>query len=119
MDIILSSWKWQSELLYQNDIDIFPKSSDEHVDYVLPVLTVLNDAGVTVKLKKISSSQIVLSTLVTLSSHDALRSAHIQSTQFAANKHRLISRSYALSLACAMSLPVHTEFFTHCGHFQP
>lgn len=45
MDIILSSVKWQCALVYLNDIVIFLKSLDEHIDQVRQVLTLLNDAG--------------------------------------------------------------------------
>lgn len=52
IDLILSSIRWQSTLLYLDDIVIFSKSVEEHVQLVRKVVTMLRDVGITLKLKK-------------------------------------------------------------------
>lgn len=52
MDIMLYSVKWWVALVYLDDIVIFPNSPFDHIDHVRQVLTLLSDAGVTLKLKK-------------------------------------------------------------------
>lgn len=52
MDIILCSAKWQFALVYLDDVVIFSKSPDDHIDNVRQFLAVLKDAGATLKLRK-------------------------------------------------------------------
>ena len=52
MDIILSAYKWRSCLVYLDDIIIFSSSFKEHLKDVTDILTVLQKAGVSLKLKK-------------------------------------------------------------------
>lgn len=51
MNIILSSVKWPYPLVYLDDIFMYSESSDKHISPVGQVLTLLNEAGVTLKLK--------------------------------------------------------------------
>lgn len=50
-DIILFSVKRQMPLVCLNDISMFKKDPDDHKDHMRQVLTLINDARVTVKLK--------------------------------------------------------------------
>ena len=52
MDIALSQYNWQKCLVYLDDIIIFSKSFDQHVQDVQAVLTVLQQTGIGLKLKK-------------------------------------------------------------------
>lgn len=52
MDIILSSMKRHFALVYVNDNIILSKSPEEHIVHMRQVLTLLNDAEVTLNLKK-------------------------------------------------------------------
>lgn len=52
IDLILFTVKLQSALLYLNDIVAFLKTPEEHICYMPHVLTLLNSAGATLKLKK-------------------------------------------------------------------
>ena len=45
LDIILSSVKWQFCIVYIDDVIIFSKSVDEHLDHIDQVLTFLGDYG--------------------------------------------------------------------------
>lgn len=45
MGVLLSSVKWQVKLAYLDDIVIIFNSSDEYIDDVWQVLTLLNEAG--------------------------------------------------------------------------
>lgn len=49
IDIILSSVKRQFDLVWLDCTAIISKFADEHIDHVLHVLTLLNDARVAVK----------------------------------------------------------------------
>ena len=51
LDIVLSRYRWQTCLVYLDDVIIFSKNMDDHVKHVREVLTALRDAGVTLKLK--------------------------------------------------------------------
>ena len=52
VDILLMRYKWKTCLVYLDDIIIFSKSVDEHIDHVDEVLQTLREAGLTLKLKK-------------------------------------------------------------------
>lgn len=52
MDVILSSVKWQFDLVYQDDNVIFSTVCEHHIDHVGNGLTLLKNAGVIPKLKK-------------------------------------------------------------------
>ena len=52
IDVILSSVKWQFALVYLDDIVIFSPKPEEHIEHVKKVLMLLQDAGVTIKLRK-------------------------------------------------------------------
>ncbi|CAN8069114.1 unnamed protein product [Agarophyton chilense] len=52
MDIILSRVKWKPALVYLDDFIIFSRTVKEHFRHVKKVLTILQDAGVTQKLRK-------------------------------------------------------------------
>lgn len=52
MGIILSSVMWQFALIYLNDIAVFSKTPEDHIEHTGKVLTLLRDFGVTLKLNK-------------------------------------------------------------------
>jgi len=52
LDIILSGVRWQSCLIYLDDVIVFSTSVEEHLVHVNQVLTLLREAGVTLKLSK-------------------------------------------------------------------
>lgn len=52
MDVIPSSVRWQSGLVYLDNIVVFAKSSQNHIEQVRRVSRLLYGAGVTLKLKK-------------------------------------------------------------------
>lgn len=52
MDVISSSIKWKPAPLYLDNIVVFPKTPLKHFEHVRSVLTVLEEAGVILKLKK-------------------------------------------------------------------
>lgn len=52
MDVTLLVVKWQVSLLHLDDMVVFFRSKAEHIDYVIHVLTILRDAGVTMELEK-------------------------------------------------------------------
>ncbi|CAN8063812.1 unnamed protein product [Agarophyton chilense] len=52
LDIILSKVKWTSALVYIHDVIIYSRSVEEHFAHVRTVLTLLAEAGVTLKLRK-------------------------------------------------------------------
>ena len=52
IDVILAQVRWQYSLVYLDDIVVFSKTGEEHIDHVRSVLSLLADAGVTLKLKK-------------------------------------------------------------------
>jgi len=52
LDIILSWVKWQSCLIYLDDVIVYSKTEEEHVRPVDRVLRLLRDAGVTLRLPK-------------------------------------------------------------------
>ena len=52
LDIILSGLRWQTGLIYLDDVIVFSKDTNEHVAHVGEVLTLLRSAGVSLKPKK-------------------------------------------------------------------
>ena len=52
VDIILSSVKWQFCIVYIDDVIIFSKSVDKHLDHIDQVLTLLGDSGMSILLNK-------------------------------------------------------------------
>ena len=50
-DIILMKFRWKTCLVYLDDIIIFPKSIEEHIQYVDEILEKLRNAGMSLKLK--------------------------------------------------------------------
>ena len=50
LDIILSDVKWQSRLIYLDDVIVNCKTEQEHVGHVDRVLRLLRDAGMTRRL---------------------------------------------------------------------
>lgn len=52
MHIVLAKVKWQFDLVYLDDIILFLRTPDEHNENVRQVMTLLNDAGVTLNLNK-------------------------------------------------------------------
>ena len=52
LDVILSRFKWKTCLVYIDDIIIFSKTVEEHIQHVDEILTALGNAGVTLKIKK-------------------------------------------------------------------
>lgn len=52
MNVILATVKWQFALLYLVDIIIFSKHAYKHIEHVRQVLTLFNDAGMMLILKK-------------------------------------------------------------------
>ena len=52
MDLALSQYNWQKCLVYLDDIIIFSKTFDQHVQDVQAVLSVLQQTGIGLKLKK-------------------------------------------------------------------
>ena len=52
LDIILSGVKWQTCLIYLDDVIVFGKSTEQHLKDVDEVLTLLGDAGVSLKIRK-------------------------------------------------------------------
>ena len=52
VDIVLSSVRWQFCIVYLDDVIIFSNSVDEHIDHIDQVLTLLENAGMSIRLKK-------------------------------------------------------------------
>ena len=52
LGIILSGLRWQTCLIYPDDVIVFSKDTNEHVAHVDEVVTLLRSAGVSLKLKK-------------------------------------------------------------------
>ena len=57
LDIILSGVRWQSCLIYLDDVIVFSWSTVEHLRHVDEILTLLRRVGVTLKLTKFSFFQ--------------------------------------------------------------
>lgn len=56
-DVILETGKWQLALVHMDDTFIFSRTQGEHIPHILEVLTLFNNAGNTLKLKRINYSQ--------------------------------------------------------------
>jgi Reverse transcriptase (RNA-dependent DNA polymerase) len=56
-DIILSVLKWRTSLVYLDDIIIYSTSREDHYHHVDEVLTTLGKAGLSLKLKNVTSSR--------------------------------------------------------------
>eukprot|EP00171_Calliarthron_tuberculosum_P013936 IDg13936t1 len=52
LDIILAGYKWQTCLVYLDDVIVFSKTYEEHLTHLDQVLTALKGAGVTLQLRK-------------------------------------------------------------------
>ena len=52
MDILLAGLRWKSCLVYLDDIIVFSRTAEEHLVHVKEILEKLQDAGVSLKLKK-------------------------------------------------------------------
>ena len=52
LDILLAGLRWKTCLVYLDDVIVFSKTFDEHVKHVQDVLTILQRAGISLKLKK-------------------------------------------------------------------
>lgn len=52
LDIVLSGVRWQTCLVYLDDVVVFSRSYEEHVDHVDHIPSLLAEAGVKLKLKK-------------------------------------------------------------------
>ena len=52
IDIILSGVKWKTCLVYLDDVIVFSKSKKDHLAHVAEALTLLGNAGLSLKLKK-------------------------------------------------------------------
>ena len=52
LDIILSGVRWKTWLVYMDDVVVFSKTKGEHFAQVSDVLTLLEEAGVKLKLNK-------------------------------------------------------------------
>ena len=52
LDIILAQYKWQTCLIYIDDIIIFSNDEESHFKHVDQILSALSEASVTIKLKK-------------------------------------------------------------------
>ena len=52
MYILLSQYKWQTCLVYLGDIIVYSNSFDKHVKDITDILSVLQQSGVSLKLKK-------------------------------------------------------------------
>ena len=52
LDILLSRYKWQSCLIYLDDVIIYSNTVDDHFNHVDKILSALNAAGISLKLRK-------------------------------------------------------------------
>lgn len=52
LDIVLSSFKWQTCHFYLEDVIVFLKNIEDHFNHVGDILTVMQRAGSTLKLPK-------------------------------------------------------------------
>lgn len=52
MDVTLYSVKWTRSLVYLDEIVIFSRTGEDHMAHVGQVLTILDNAGLKLKLKK-------------------------------------------------------------------
>ena len=52
LDIVLSRYKWKTCLVYIDDIIIFSRNGEEHLEHVEEILRTLREAGVSLKIAK-------------------------------------------------------------------
>ena len=52
LDLILTKYKWKTCLIYLDDIIVYSKTVEEHINHVDDILRCLSAAGVTLKIKK-------------------------------------------------------------------
>ena len=52
VDIVLSNFRWKTCLVYLDDVIVFYKTFDQHLDHVTEVMTALQEAGFSLKLSK-------------------------------------------------------------------
>ncbi len=52
LDMVLSKFKWKTCLVYLDDVIIYSKSVEDHIQHVDEVLTALREAGITLKISK-------------------------------------------------------------------
>ena len=52
VDIVLSGFRWKTCLVYLDYFIVFSKTFDQHLDHVAEVMTALQEAGFSLKLKK-------------------------------------------------------------------
>ena len=65
LDIILAGYEWRSCLVYLDDVIIYSNEIESHYTHVEEILKALNQAGMTLKLKKCDFSQTRYTTLGT------------------------------------------------------
>ena len=56
VDILLAGCRWRSCMVYLGDVIVYSNALEEHLQHVKEVLTVLRDAGLSLKLKKCNFS---------------------------------------------------------------
>ena len=109
LDSILSGVKWQSCLIYLDDVIVYSKTEEEHIGHVYHVLRLLRETGVTLRLPKCRffrttveylGHEIKPGRLGVMEAHTrALREAHLPTT-------RTQVRSF---VECQCLLPVRAE----------
>jgi hypothetical protein len=52
LDMILARVKWSTALIYLDDVIIYSRSTEDHIQHVEEILSLLKQAGVSLKLKK-------------------------------------------------------------------
>ena len=52
IDIVLATAKWKHAIVYLDDIVIFSRNVEEHMEHIASILAMLRNAGMTLKLKK-------------------------------------------------------------------
>ena len=52
IDIVLATEKWKHTIVYLDDIVIFSRNVEEHMEHIASILAMLRKAGMTLKLKK-------------------------------------------------------------------
>ena len=52
IDIILAPFKWQSVMVYLDDVIVFSNNADQHLEDLTAVLRLLHNAGMTIKFNK-------------------------------------------------------------------
>ena len=81
-DIILSGVRWQICLLYLDDVIVFARTHGEHAKHLHTVLSLLQSAGISLKLKKCSFIQLKVHYLGHLISPDKLSVAEAAADAF-------------------------------------